>query len=390
MSNYGSLGGYGGKAVLPLQASFGGSATEHFINYENRQMTGHNSYVRQSGYGGKEHYAQYANLSAYAGNQRREDYAQEYRGASGNNKFATLKGYNKEHFAQQEFDLPEYFEQELESFEEPEYFEQKEFDLPEQFKHRKSAAKHGPRLKGPRPNARAKLAIAKAAAVADAAATSGEEAAAEVAEYFEQGIDLPEHFEQELEFFEEPEFFDNESLEEFKQRKAGAKGRKGGKGGKGGKCSCKQCTLACAKGAANGRRSCNCKKCSRKCGPARKLNRMMKLGKHPKLPAAAIAASEAPSLPAAVAAAANAVQNAGAETADVVATAVEAVAPEATAAAVEAAVAEYFDLPVEYFNMLGFVGQQPPQFPNPQPPRISNGPYVVPAYPSKISLNYAR
>ena len=39
---------------------------------------------------------------------------------------------------------------------------------------------------------------------------------------------------------------------------------------------------------------------------------------------------------------------------------------------------------------LGFFGLEPSLFPSPQPAKVSDGPYVVPAYSSKINLTYTR
>src|SRR3989338_9009542 len=125
MSNYASLRAYSGKAVLPLQASFGGSAAEYYAeNYANDEYNAQNSYSTMNSYDGvnkRENYNAYIQLKGYSGQQPQnngggmaEFYAQEYSGASGSNNYATLKGYNRENFEnggeQQEFNLPENFE----------------------------------------------------------------------------------------------------------------------------------------------------------------------------------------------------------------------------------------------------------------------------------------
>ena len=309
-------------------------------------------YGKLGNYGSHEQFAQYANLKAYAGRQEdyAENYAQEYRGASGHNGFATLKGYNKEHFEHDEnFDAPEFYVDELEPefYDEynrlPEYFEQQEFDLPEYFE--------------------------------------------------QQEFDLPENY---------SEYFKNVGRGMLAVGTGGASEIARAASKKGGLKKIARGMAAIGTLGGSELHIAALKLAKSKDGLkkiARALAAAGSLGEdHPlPLPAPPLPAPPQPAPPLPLPAPpqvhlaagkalglgkrrAHKKENFGLSLED--------------QQAFDADAAEYyedreFDLS-ENFEQLGFFGQQPSQFPAPQAARVSNGPFVVPAYSSKINLTYAR
>lgn len=411
MSSYGKLGAYSGKSVLPLQASFGGNSAEHFVNYEQRPSNSETGYASNGGYNGPtEDFSRYITLRGYSG-RNVEHYNREYAGASGINGFKNLGSYNKEYFdnaEEPEFyeempEIPEYFEEPIavmEAMENPvaEFFEAAVNEV-------------------------APIATAMPPAAAEAAAVGVKSALVNVA-----GGDAP-----------------NAAIEKAKNglaahpqaRAAHAalnhlqNAVKKNHSRKMPHCACKQgyhsqCVLnrphppSVAKkeffkfgdalnlmtGGASGAIGALVKKKKQKGGRG-VIKRYGRGGQRkrrgPPPSKGAIQAAMAAN-PAVAAAVSDPTVAAAVDESAAVAEAVVANPADAQAIAAEYFENEYFDEP-EYFEEakefdlpenyvsntnLGFYGQQPSLFPGPQPAKISNGPYVVPAYSTSVKLNYSR